>query len=49
MWCVPAMEYYSSLKKERNSETSKNMDEPQRQAKWSEPNVKGQTLCTSFM
>ena len=42
------MEYYSALKKEGNSDTCYNMDEPwRRYPKWNKPVTKGQILFDS--
>ena len=45
---IHTIEYYSGIKKEWNSDTYSNMNEPQRcHTKWNEPQTKGQILYDS--
>ena len=47
MWYIHAMEYYSGLKKEWNSDRYY-MDETWKHAKWNKPNLEGKILYDSI-
>ena len=49
MWNIYIIEYYSALKKEWNSDTCYNMNQPWRHyAKWNKPDTKEQILDDSM-
>ena len=50
MWHIQTMEYYSTIKKEWNSDSCYNVDEPWKHyAKWNKPDTEEQYDMISFI